>query len=210
MKIHQFGVAAASAALAFSFAGAASAQASRPAAAAASATSVPTGPAIPGVCTFSKGGLVQTSIVGKYVISRLQQLQAQVEAELSAEQTQFDVDAKAFQAKRGKVPDAQLQPEALQLQARQVAFQRKYQLRGQEMTATQEKAVQHVLVESEPLLRSAFLQRSCSLLLDRDALIFPAPSMDITGMVAQGLDAKIQQFPFDREHLDQQAATGGR
>ena len=209
MKIHQYGVAAASAALALSFAGAASAQASRPA---ATAPSFPTGPAIAGVCTFSEGGLVQTSAVGKFVLGRLQQLRTQVEAELNGDQTQLDTDAKAFDAQRAaKAPEAQLQAKARDLQARSANFQRKYQLRNQELEATQQKAGQRILVEAEPLLRAAFTQRSCSLLLNRDALIYPAPSMDLTGLVAQGLDAKIQQFPFEREHLDQQGpATGGR
>jgi outer membrane protein len=206
MKINQFGVAATSAALALSFASVAGAQ-TRPAAA---APNFPTGAPIAGVCILSNEGVIYSSIVGKYVIQRLQQLSAQVDAELNGEQTQLQTDAKALDAQRGKITDAQFQQQGGQIQQRAALLQRKAQLRQREISATQEKALQRIGAEAEPIVRQTFQQRSCSLLFSQAALVYPAPAMDITGPVVQGLNAKIQQFAFDREHLDQPAAAPAR
>jgi outer membrane protein len=42
-------------------------------------------------------------------------------------------------------------------------------------------------------------------LLQRDAVVLANPAMDITSSVITGLNAKITQFAFDRERLDQAA-----
>ena len=73
------------------------------------------------------------------------------------------------------------------------------------MQATQEKALQTFGSNMDPIVRQVFVQRSCSVLLNENSLLYPAPNMDITPQVVQGLNAKIQSFPFDREHLDQAA-----
>jgi outer membrane protein len=54
----------------------------------------------------------------------------------------------------------------------------------------------------DPVVRQVFAQRSCSVLLDGNALVYPAPAMDITSAVIAGLNAKVQTFSFDREHID--------
>jgi Skp family chaperone for outer membrane proteins len=206
MKIKQIGAAAFGAAVVTSFATLASAQ-THPAAA---APNFPTGAPIAGVCVLSNEGVVYGSTVGKFMISRLQQLSAQVDAELNGEQTQLQTDAKALEAQRGKIPDAQFQQQGAAIQQRAGLLQRKAQLRQREVSATQEKALQRIGTEAEPIVRQTFQQRSCSLLFSQSALVYPAPAMDITPAVIQGLNAKIQQFPFDREHLDQQTGAPAR
>jgi outer membrane protein len=57
------------------------------------------------------------------------------------------------------------------------------------------------------VVRQVFAQRSCSVLLNENSLVYPAPAMDITPQVVQGLNAKIQSFPFDREHIDPSAVS---
>jgi hypothetical protein len=54
------------------------------------------------------------------------------------------------------------------------------------------------------------VQRSCSILFNGSAVLAAAATMDISPAVIQQLDTKIQQFAFDREHLDTQAAPAGR
>jgi len=210
MKTNQFGVAATTAALALSLATGAMAQAARPAGAAPAAPNFPTGAPLAGVCILSNEGVIYASTVGQYTIGRLKQLSAQVDAELNGEQTQIQTDAKALEAQRGKIAEAQFQQQGQQIQLRAQALQRKAQLRQREISATQEKALQRIGQEAEPIVRQVFVQRSCSVLLSGQALVYPAPSMDITPAVVQGLNAKIQQFPFDREHLDQPGAAPAR
>ena len=52
-----------------------------------------------------------------------------------------------------------------------------------------------------------FRQRNCTVLLDANAALIAAQSMDLTPAVVEGLNAKITQFTFDREHIDANAAA---
>jgi outer membrane protein len=57
-------------------------------------------------------------------------------------------------------------------------------------------------------LKDVYTQRACALLFDRNALFGANSSMDVTEAVIEKLNAKITQFAFDRERLDQQAVPG--
>jgi outer membrane protein len=201
-------IAAASCAAVISISGAAFAQGpTATAPAAPAATPLPAGPAIPGVCVFSSEGAIGTSAVGKYVGNRLEQLQTQVKAELQGEQTSLQNDAKALDAQRATLPQDQLQQRALTLQQRENSLQRTAQIRQRELEATQQKAVGRVMTEINPLLRQVYTQKQCSLLLDGNAVLGSNPAMNITPDVVRLLDAKITQFPFDRERLEQPTAA---
>lgn len=163
------------------------------------------GPAIPGVCVVSLEGAIGSSTVGKYVQTRLGQIGTQVQAELTAEQTAINTAAKALDAQKGTLDQGSFDKQAADLQLRANAYQRKAQLRDREMQATQQKALGRVGQELDPVIRGAYQQSHCSLLLQRDALVIANPAMDITSAVVTGLNAKITQFAFEREHLDQAA-----
>ena len=75
------------------------------------------------------------------------------------------------------------------------------------MQATQQKAVGRVGQEMEPIIRAAYQQAKCGLLFQRDAIVLANPAMDITPAVITGLNAKITQFAFERERLDQPLPT---
>jgi outer membrane protein len=190
-------------------AGAAMAQGARPAAAPAAAASagVPPGPAIPNVCIFSQQAAIGTSAVGKYVVSRLQQIQAQAQAELQGEETTLQTDAKAYAGQRASLSTDVQQQRERALQERAQALQQKAQLRGREIEATQQKAISRVVSEYDPLVISVMKTRNCSVVFDGQAVLAFNPGMDLTPDVVRQLDAKITQFPFEREHLDTGAAA---
>ena len=171
------------------------------------AAATPSGPAIPGLCFLSKDGLVATSTVGKFVESRLQQLGQQAEAELNAQGTSLQNDAKALDAQRASLSADQLNQRGAALEARQRDLERQIQVRRQEMAATEQKALSRVLQEASPIIQQVFRQRNCSVLLDANAALIAAQSMDLTPAVVEGLNAKITQFTFDREHIDANAAA---
>ena len=201
--------AAASAAL-IATTGAAMAQAARPAASAAApnpSAGVPTGPPIPNACVFSQQGAVGGSAVGKYVVSRLQQIQAQAQAELQAEQTQLQADIKAYGAQRATLSSDVQQQRERGLTERAQALQQKAQLRSRELEATQQKAISRVVSEYDPIVIAVMKSRNCGVVLDGQAALAFNPSMDLTPDVVRQLDAKITQFPFEREHMDTGAAV---
>jgi outer membrane protein len=185
------------------FAGAASAQ--QPAA--PQPGSLPrSGPPITGVCILSQQRAIGGSTVGKYVGDRMKQLEAQVTAELTPEGNTLNTELKAYQASAASLtPDARRTREAA-LQQKVDAIQRKQQVRGRELEVTRAKAVNRILTELNPIARSVYESRNCSMLLNEDAVLFANPSMDITDTVVAQLNAKITNFQFERERIDQQAA----
>lgn len=203
MTFKSFVAAGCASAIALTSASAAFAQSAAPAAPPVSHGSLPAG-----LCTVSIETAIGTSTVGKFVNTRLQQLVAQVNAELNAEKTSLDNDAKALDGQRATLDQNTLEQRAAALQVRANALQRKAQLRDREMQATQEKALGRIGDELEPLIRQAYQQKTCGVLFNRNAVVgdLVNPANDITGAVVTALNAKITQFQFDRERLDQAAA----
>jgi Skp family chaperone for outer membrane proteins len=176
-------------------------------AAAPAAPPLPQGPNIPGACIISIEGAVAGSTVGKYVDSRLQQIVQQVQAELGGERTAIENEGRALEAQRSTLDQNTLEQRGAALQVRANALQRKAQLRDREVQATEQKALARVGQEMEPLIRQAYTQKNCSVLLQRSAVVIANQSMDITPQVVTALNTKITQFPFDRERLDQGVAA---
>lgn len=174
---------------------------------AAAAPPLPQGPAIPGACIISIEGAVAGSTVGKYVDSRLQQIVQQVQAELGGERTAIENEGRGLESQRTTLDQNTLEQRGAALQVRANALQRKAQLRDREVQATEQKALARVGDEMEPLIRQAYTQKNCSVLLQRSAVVIANPAMDITPQVITALNAKIVQFPFDRERLDQAVAA---
>jgi outer membrane protein len=174
---------------------------------AAAAPAVTHGPALPGVCIVSIENAIGASTVGKYVDGRVQQIVAQVNAELNGEKTAIDNDAKALDGRRATLDQNALEQQAAALQVRANALQRKAQQRDREVQATEQKAISRIGQEMEPLIRQVYQQRQCSILMQRTALVIANPAMDITPQVVTALNAKITQFTFDRERLDQQGGA---
>jgi len=204
--------AVAGSAMAIALTGAAPAFAQQPVAApaaapAAAAPAVTHGAPVPGLCIVSVENAIGASTVGKYVNTRLQQLVAQVNAELTQEKTTLDNDAKALDGQRATLDQNTFEQRAAALQVRANALQRKAQQRDREVQATEQKAVNRVGVEMEPLIRQAYQAKQCSVLINRNSIILGNPASDITPAVVTALNAKITQFAFDRERLDQAQPT---
>jgi Skp family chaperone for outer membrane proteins len=177
---------------------------------AAAPSAVATGPAIPGMCVLSNDYVIGMSAVGKFVINRFGQLRAQVDAELNSEGGSLQNDAKALEAQRTSLSADQYDQKMGALQVRGRDLQRKADLRQRELQATQEKALGTISQQAEPIIRQLVTERNCSILLNGSAVVVASPAMDISPMVVQRLDAKIQQFAFDREHLDTQAGPAAQ
>jgi Skp family chaperone for outer membrane proteins len=182
------------------------APAAKPAAAPAAAAPIIT-VNVPGVCVLSREALVGSSTVGKYISTRMGQLGNQVNAELSGEQTTLQADAKKLDASKATLQPAQYQTQGQALQQRAAALQEKAQQRDRELQATEQKAIARVLQEASPLVGDVVKQRSCGIVLDANSVLAGNPAMDITPTVVQALNTKLQQFDFEREHLDAQAGA---
>jgi Skp family chaperone for outer membrane proteins len=203
MTSRKLAAAATSAVAALIFASPASAQT-------AAAPAVTHGAALPGVCYLSTQEALATSTVGKYVGTRMQQLITQVNTELKPEQTAIETEGKTLETSRATMDPKVLQTRATAWQTRAQNFQQRAGQRQRELEATQQKAVARVLQEMDPIAKSTYQQRRCSILLDREGVLLGNPAMDLTATVVTGLNARIQQFAFERERLDQQPAAAAK
>jgi Skp family chaperone for outer membrane proteins len=163
----------------------------------------------PGVCILSREGIIGASKVGKYVQTRLNQLQTQANAELTGEQSSIQTAAKDLEAKKTTL-GAAYQTQLQALQQRADALQQKAQLRDQELQATSQKALSRILTEATPFVETEAKAKACSVVLDATAVMAVNNAMNLTPAVVASLDTKIQQFDFDREHLDAQQAAQQR
>ena len=182
----------------------------RPAAAARPAPTVVQGPVIPGVCVFSANQAIGASAVGGFIRTRLEQIVTQVKAELNPEDTAIATDVKALEAQRASLDAASYQSRGQAVQTRINALREKADLRQREVKATEDKALNRVAQELEPIAQSLYQQRHCSILFDRGSVMMTNGDMDLTPAAVTALNAKLQQFPFDREHLDTGGAAAAR
>jgi len=179
-------------------------------AAAPAAPTVAQGPAIPGVCVFSVNQTIGASAVGGFIRTRLEQIVTQVKAELNPEDAAIATDVKALEAQRASLDAATYQTRGQAIQGRINALREKADLRQREVKATEDKALNRVAQELEPIAQSLYQQRHCSILFDRGSVMMTNGDMDLTPAAVTALNAKLQQFPFDREHLDTGAAAPAR
>lgn len=209
MTIKTLAAAALAAGLAAAAVGPVAAQTS-PSPAAVSNQPYQLGPALPGICSISVGYVMQNSQVGKFVSTRMQQLASEVKAELSAEQSAIDTDAKTLEGQRASLSNDQLQQRAAALQERERDLQRKADQRQRELQDTYQGATNTALSYADPIVHSLVASHNCSMLLNGDqAVVAIQASMDLSSSVVQQLDAKVTQFPFEREHLDAQGGAAG-
>lgn len=173
-----------------------------PAAAAPAAPPVTHGAPIPGVCVVSPQAVLVNSTVGKAVQTRLDQLAQQAQAELNAERTAIENDAKALDAQRATLDQNTFEQRSAAVQVRANAYSRKEQQRGQELEATRDKQVNRVFQEMSPVIQQAYQAKQCAVLLQAQAIVVANPAMDITPQVVTGLNAKMTTLQFDRERLD--------
>ena len=195
----------------------AAAAAARPAAAPAAAAPAapvaaqaniapPPGPPIGGLCVFSYDRAIGNSTVGKAYVTRMQQLTAQVQAELAPERTAIETEGNTLQTQRASLTGDQLNQRVGALQQRAQAYQTKEQQRGAELEETKNQQLQKIATAINPLLAAVYTQRNCAAVFDQASLLAANPAMDITDAVTTQLNGKMTTITFDRAALPAQAA----
>ncbi len=165
------------------------------------------GPPLTGVCVFSRQGAIGASSAGKAAATRLEQLTAQVRAEIQPRETSIQTDVQAFEKSQAGLSADARQKQGQALQARAQELQTLERTRGAQLEATRNKALGQIATRLGPIAQSIYQSRNCSLLLNGDEAVFAAnPAMDITGSVVQQLNAQMPTISF--ELSPPQAATG--
>ena len=161
---------------------------------------------VPGVCMLSQQAVLTNAKVGLAATARLQAIAQQAQAELTADKTPIEADAKALEAQRATLKPADLQQKERALAARAQALQQKANLRQREIEVTREKALARISADAQPVIQAVYKSRDCGLLVDRSSVLGGNMANDLTPAVVTGLDAKITTITFDRENLSAPAA----
>ena len=177
--------------------------AARPAAPAAAQPNIapPSGPPIAGLCVFSYDRAIGNSTVGKAYVARMQQLTAQVQAELTPERTAIETEGNTLQTTRASLTQDQLQQRVTALQAKAQTYQAKEEQRGRELEETKNQQLQKIANEINPLLANVYTTQKCAAVFDQSALLAANPAMDITDAVTGQLNGKMTTITFDRVNL---------
>ncbi len=138
-------------------------------------------------------------MVGKAFETRYQQLRAQAAAELSGEENALKTDVQAFQAKRASLTQEQQAQAAGPLQQREQVLSQKASERQAELEYTARHQLQRIDQAMEPLVRSLYQERHCSLLLNASSVMGANPAMDMTDAVVAQLNTRMTTITFDRE-----------
>jgi Skp family chaperone for outer membrane proteins len=156
------------------------------------------GPQIAGVCLLSQAAVFANTKAGLAASARLQVLTNEAQAEVAADRTPIEAEAKAVDAlPAGADKTARTQALSVRLQA----LQTKANLRSREIEATRLKAQTRIAGEEQSVIAQAYKARKCGLLFDRNSVLGGNMGGDLTPDVVKGLDARMTTITFDREIL---------
>lgn len=173
-----------------------------PAAAAPAAAPPTNGPPITGMCMISTARAIGQSSAGRAMTERLRQLVAQVQAELKPEADALQTEITAFQGQQAALTAEQRQTRAQALQTRISSQQEKADQRQRELQATEQRQLQRIGEQLQPVVTSLYSARQCAVLLNvEQAVLYANPAMDLTDGAIQQLNARFPTITFDRERI---------
>ncbi|HEX7339318.1 MAG TPA: OmpH family outer membrane protein [Rhodanobacteraceae bacterium] len=161
---------------------------------------------VPGVCMLSRGAVLADSKVGKAADARLKQLVQQADSQLKAEQAPLQTAIQQFQAKAKSMTDAERTSQQKSLQQRMQAFELDQRKLNARVQLTRQQVTERIGNVVNPLVASAYKQRSCGILLNRDDVLGGNGSNDLTAAVIHALDGKMTTISFSLAPLPKQSS----
>lgn len=159
------------------------------------------GPVIAGVCLLSREAIFANAAVGRAASTRLQELTRIAQAEIDAQRTPLETEARTLE---GQADNAQTRQRREQLGQRWQALQQQAAHNSREIEATRAKALDRIATEAQPVIAQAYTAKNCGLLFDRNSALGGNFANDLTAEVVRLLDTRIQTITFERERLPQQ------
>lgn len=162
------------------------------------------GPVVPGVCLLSREAIFANAAVGRSASARLQELTQAAQAEIDAQRTPLEADARALE---GQPDNAENRQQREQLAQSWQALQRQAAHNRREIDATRTSVMSRIATEAQPVIAEVYGQKNCGLLFDRNSALGGNFANDLTADVVTALDTRIQTITFERERLPQQPAA---
>jgi len=146
------------------------------------------GPVIQGLCVYSNEAVMENAAVSKAAAQRLQQINTQAEAELDPDAQALEKERAGLAAQQKTLAKDKFEPLAQAFMTKVKAFQDKAFIVNQELGRTEQDANIKVGQLVGPALQSVYEAKNCGMLVDRKAVLFTNPAMDITAEVVKKLD----------------------
>ncbi|HAQ36636.1 MAG: outer membrane chaperone Skp [Maricaulis sp.] len=161
------------------------------------------------VLIMNEERIVAESQVGQHIGTRMQAIRAEMDAELQALLTPIQEENERLNAETASLtpeaiqarPDLMQRIQALNTQAQQAEALR--QRLAQELQATQRQAMRPVLEALQAILQEVVTERGAQILIDRSAVVYADPSIDISDSAIERLNQRLPTTAVNRVRLPQ-------
>ena len=157
--------------------------------------------------------ILRDSKAGKDMATKLNNIETQMNNELTPERNTLQTQGKALDAKlAGKTreqvnADAALVSELNGYQAKANAFAGKAQRASQEFSLTERVALSTFNKALEPVLLQVIQEKNAQLVVSKGAVIYSADTIDATDLVIQKLDVATPTLTVTRQKIPDQPAN---
>lgn len=161
------------------------------------------------VLIMNEERIVAESQVGQHIATRMQAIRAEMDAELQALLTPIQEESDRLNAETASLtpeaiqarPDLMQRIQTLNAQAQQAEALR--QRLAQELQATQRQAMRPVLEALQAVLQEVVGERGAQILIDRSAVVYADPSIDVSDSVIERLNQRLPTTAVNRVRLPQ-------
>nr|WP_070959695.1 OmpH family outer membrane protein [Hyphomonas sp. Mor2] len=164
------------------------------------------------VIVIDRAQVLTQSKAGQDVATKIQGIEAAMQAELQPTATQLQTEGAAIEAKTANMtPEAMRADAALKTEVENYArkaneFNRSRQIAAQELALTERKALIDLNNALVPVLREVVTENSANVILDRSSVIFSDEATDVTASVIAKMDAATPTIAVTRQKLPAQPA----
>jgi Skp family chaperone for outer membrane proteins len=157
--------------------------------------------------------ILRDSKAGKDMATKLNNIETQMNGELTPERNTLQTQGKALDAKlSGKTreqvnADAALVSELNGYQAKANAFAAKAQRASQEFSLTERVALANFNKALEPVLLQVIQEKNAQMVVSKSSVVYTADSIDATALVIQKLDAATPTLTVTRQKIPDQPAS---
>jgi len=162
------------------------------------------------VIVIDRTQILTQSKAGQDVATKIQGIEAAMQAELQPTAVQLQTEGTAIEAKTANMtPEAMRADAALVTEVENYArkaneFNRNRQIAAQELALTERKALIDLNNALVPVLREVVTETGANVILDRSSVIFTDPATDMTASVISKLDAATPTIAVTRQKLPAQ------
>ena len=163
------------------------------------------------VIVIDRATILTQSKAGQDVRTKVQAIEASMQAELQPSATQLQTEGQAIETKTANMtPEAMRADAALKTEVENYArkandFNRKRQIVAQELALTERKAFIDLNNALVPILREVVSENSANVILDRSNIVFADEATDVTAAVIAKLDAATPSIAVTRQAVPAQA-----